>query len=241
MTSVFSDRYQDVFTTYECEIEFHHRLQAGIPKNPKVVESWLRSKAGISDEAELLQVMRRTLDDMGVEIPANATYEEIVSASEEIAGAKQTCGFKSNGSGPYIESRQVKALLKESVHILYAKEKWGKTGKGPKSFTAERVFVEPQQILLGRSEPDGVELFIGHITGPQGPRSTLGYFEFVEGATIGFRVLVLEDSITPEQWVRIWIEGERLGLGALRSQGHGTFEVTKWEREPTPRNRSNPS
>ena len=43
------------------------------------------------------------------------------------------------------------AALKESVHILYAGDRWGKTKKGPKSFVAERVFLEGDRIYLGNS------------------------------------------------------------------------------------------
>src|ERR1041385_7686025 len=47
--------------------------------------------------------------------------------------------------------------------------------KGPKNFTAERVFISPQRISFGVKEPDGVELLMVHATTPQGPRSSLSY------------------------------------------------------------------
>ena len=226
--SVFSNN-DDVFATYEAEITFTAKLMGGVPADPKLIEGWLRAKAGIDDDAEVMAVMRRTLTERGVEIPAEATYEEIVSASEQIAGERETTGFKRDHDGLYIEARQVKAMLKECVNILFAGEKWGKTNKGPKNFTAERVFVEPDRIHVGRDEADGIDMVIGHVNGPGGPRSTLGYHEYVEQSTITLRVLVVDDCISAEQWARIWTHAEKNGLGALRSQGHGQFVVTRWE------------
>lgn len=227
--SVFADN-TDVFTVYEADIAFVAKLMGGIPADPKLIEGWLRAKAGIDDDAEVMAVMRRTLIERGVDLPSEATYEEIVAASEQIAGERETTGFKRDDDGLYIEARQIKACIKECVNILFAGEKWGKTRKGPKNFVAERVFVEPDHISLGRDEADGIEMVIGHVTGPQGPRSTLGYHEYAQEPELNFRVLALEDCITPEQWARIWTLAEKNGLGALRSQGHGQFLVTRWDQ-----------
>jgi hypothetical protein len=228
--SVFASNTDEVFATYETEIVFTAKILGGIPTDPKLIEGWLRAKAGIDDAAEVMAVMRRTLIERGIEVAANATYDEIVAASEQIAAERETTGFKRDEDGLYIEARQVKAMLKECVNINFAGEKWGRTKKGPKNFVAERVFVDPDHVHLGRDEADGIDMVIGHVTGPSGPRSTLGYHEYVERATLAFSVLVVDDCVTAEQWARIWTHAERNGLGALRSQGHGQFVVTRWER-----------
>ena len=92
------------------------------------------------------------------------------------------------------------------------------------------MFVTPEHISLGRMEPDGVELVIGHIVGPHGPRSTLGYHEYVNRAILDFDVLVARDSIQEEWWVDLWVHMEENGIGALRSQGYGKFDLLKWEK-----------
>lgn len=73
------------------------------------------------------------------------------------------------------------------------------TKKGPRPFVAERVCVVPDKLWLGVREPTGVELMIGHVTGPAGPRSTVGYHEYVTGAQLDFRVLVVRDCISADQ------------------------------------------
>ncbi len=234
-TSVFAETRAKNLSLYDCTIEFDNMLIGGTPKGVKMIEGWLRSKLGITDPMELRRRVMQTLVEQGaeIEVPEGDVADDLYEASIRVADQaahEKTTGFKKNGSGLYVEGRQVKAMLKEATNIAYAgKEKWGK-GKGPKNFLAERVFVVPDEILLGRDEPDGTHMQIGHITGPQGPRSTLGYHEYVERASCEFQVEVLDDAIKDNQWALIWVVAERNGLGALRSQGFGTFVVTRWER-----------
>lgn len=236
MPSIFADQADEHFARYHVALQFRNKLMAGIPGDPKLIEGWLRGKAGIDDAVEIRQALLRTMQELDpdLDLPADASFEDVVKASEKYAGVKQTCRFKRDENGLYIEGRQVKAAIKESVNILFAGDRWGRTKKGPQSYTAERVFTEPNDaIYLGREEPDGVELVIGHVTGPQGKRSTLGYHEYAVEPRIEFDLLVTDDggpdALTPEQWVRVWIQAEHLGIGALRSQGYGTFDVEVWE------------
>ena len=222
----------ELFTLYAARIEFRNRVLGGIPKSPELVEAWLRSKAGIKDTEELRHAWLRTLYEMGVEdIREDMSFEEAIEASKKIAGSKATTGFKIDPrEGLYIESRQVKALLRENVNILYAGQRVGPTKKGPKAYAAERVFFEPRCLYLGAPEPQGIELMIGHVTGPQGPRSTLTYHEYVDRGAFDFTVMVTEDSIPADWWPRVWMLAENNGLGACRSQGFGTFDIVKWDK-----------
>jgi hypothetical protein len=226
---VFDSHSQNVFSRWQARLIFRDKLIGGVPKEPKLIEGWLRAKAGIEDSEEIRQAMLRTLAEVGVEVSADMTFEQLERASSVLAGRKQTTGFKVGENGLYVESRQVKAMLKESTSVLFGGERWGPTRKGPKSFLAERVFVDPARLWLGVQEPAGVELMIGHLMGPGGPRSTLGYHEYVEQPTLEFDVLVVRESITAEQWADIWVHAQENGFGALRSQGFGRFYVDRWE------------
>lgn len=242
---IFDTQASSMFTTYAARIRFRDRLMGGIPKNPKIIEGWLRSKAGIEQEEEIRRALLRTLLEVGADVTPDMTFEELEKASEGLAAQRQTNGFKIGDQGLYLESRTVKAMLKESVNILYpsATGKWGSVmktnqkgetketgGKMPKSFVAERVFVSPDRLWLGRMEPDGVEMFIGHVMGPKGPQSTLTYHEYVEGAVLDMNIMVLRDEVRAEHWPEIWVHAQENGLGALRSQGFGRFDIEQWER-----------
>lgn len=232
-TSVFSK--SKLFTKYDVELTFRNKVLGGTPKNPKVIEAWIRTRMGLDDNWEVRQMMLQTLEELGVEVSEGMTDEEIMEASDKVSSVKQTNGFKQNSQGLYLEDRQVKASIKECVNILYAGDRWkrkGQTGsgKGPKNFTAERVFIKPAHILLGRMEPDGIELMMIHASGPQGPVNSLAYHEYASEPTISFTVEVCNDDIKSEHWPEIWTLGQEIGLGACRSQSFGRFDVTKWEQ-----------
>lgn len=220
-----------LFVRYRARLEFRDKLMGGVPHDPKLIEGWLRAKAGLTDDVDELRVaLLRTMSEMGADVRPDMSFEEVQAASESLAGVKETTGFKRGEEGLYIESRQVKAMLKETTNILYAAERVGPTKKGPRSFLAERVFVSPDRIWLGRKEPDGVEMIIGHVSGPAGARSTLGYHEYVLRTSIEFDVLVARDAIPGEWWPDMWTHAQENGLGALRSQGYGRFDILQWDR-----------
>lgn len=224
-----------LWTRYRTQIQFRDKIMGGIPRDPKLIEAWLRTKAGL-DEGELRISLIRTLTEMGVDVNPTMSLEDMERASEKVAGLKETTGFKRDEEhGLYIESRQIKAGMREAVNILHAGDKeWAKhvnnpTRKGAKSFFNEHVFVNPDKIYLGRTDPDGIDMVVGHVTGPQGPRSTLGYHEYVKEPLIEFHVMVARDLIPTEWWPDLWEFMQENAFGALRSQGHGRNDVMMWE------------
>jgi hypothetical protein len=251
MVGIFDDVVSDLFTTYSARLRFRERVVGGTPSNPKLIEGWLRAKMGVSQEDEVRNLTLQTLRDLGLEGELfdgeDVRFETLAAASETIAQKSNTTMFKRGPDGLYIESRAVKAMLKEATAILYPGSKgkdveatatvkihkWGQTGKAPRSAAAEWIFVNPDRIGLGITEPSGIDLSIGHINGPQGPRSTLDYYEYVERPTIDFEVMVLQDRVPAERWPEIWRYAQEMGLGAKRSQGFGRFDVLAWERATT--------
>lgn len=236
--SVFADKGDEIFQTTRVTIEFKDRIVGGNPKDPKLVEGWIRARMGVEDEQEIASVAARHMAEMGLDGADEATAAVLEAASESMAGELKTQGFKRDENGnPYLESRQIKAGIKESVNVLFAGERWGRTKKGPKSYTAERVFVSPDRLPLGTFDQVKIDLSIGHISGPKGPQSTIGYFEYVENTSLQFEVKELraqhtpngEPALSPEQWGSVWAHLEWNGFGAMRSQGYGQFHVVEFE------------
>lgn len=239
MPGIFDDAVSDLFANYRATLRFRARVVGGTPSNPKLIEGWLRAKMGVSQEEEVKSLTLQTLRDLGLEGEMfdgdEIRFDTLAAASEAIAKKSNTTMFKRDMSGLYLEARAVKAMLKEAVAILYPgsgpnPHRWGVTKKGPRSATAEWVFIIPDHISLGIAEPSGIDLSIGHINGKDGPRSTLDYYEYVEQATITFDVLVLQDRVPAEYWPTIWRYAQEMGLGAKRSQGFGRFDIEQWER-----------
>lgn len=239
-TSVFAK--SDPWRTYVATLEFTGRLVGGSPSDPKLVESWMAKNLGLTDEEDIKRYTRRHLMEVQGLDPDTMSEEAIEAALADAANEKKAQVFKQlpESGFPYIEGRQVKAMLKEAVAIAFPRGevKWGsyknKTGvttggKEPRSYFAERAFV-PERPIVVAEKVDGIELAVGHIKDWKGEtRSTLGYFEYVETPTLMIEVQALDDCFSESEWSRIWSAAERQGLGARRSQGAGQFVCTAWE------------
>ena len=187
-----------------------------------MIRAWLEAKLGASEATEALIFQ---------------TESEIQVAVDE--GEKESwTGFKRDETrGLYLEGRQVKAMLKECANVL--REQLGITAF--KARVAERVFVEEDQIYLGKEEPDGsVERPI-HVMTRMGPMTALKKADYVEDATVCFTLRALKqpmltkekDRIMPSAYIPLLLKlGQNIGLGADRSQGNGRFIVTKFEVIP---------
>jgi len=238
IVGIFDDIDAEMYVRYAVGIHFVDKVMGGIPQKPDLIAGWVRTKMGLGpdSDAELAAIVRQTLLDLGVETPENATLDEIVKASEKVGAERHGNTFKRDANGLYIETRQVKSGLKESVNILFASERWGKTKKSPKNAMAEWVFIDGQKCYLDRTEPDGTWTQHGVVSGPSGSRSTLTQYDYCEQPQLRFVIKSLIDPadgkerITGEQWRKILTQLQSLGLGALRSQSHGQFKVVAFDR-----------
>lgn len=235
--SVVKDYGPSRLARYRVTVRFTGKLLAGTPKDPEIISAWLRKGLPDAGDREIEQKMLETLADLGVDVDSvledgAPNWAKVREASEMLETEKKTNGFKRNGDGLYYEGRCLKAALKECASVVYNGRKWGPTRKGTKNFVAERIFVEEDAIPLGRFAPDGVELIIGHVGGPQGERSTLTRYEYVEGVTITFHMLVLDDCFSVDDWHAVYDEMEWNGLGAARSQQHGRVYIEDFVQLP---------
>jgi hypothetical protein len=202
----------DLWKLYTVKIKFKDKLVGGYPKNA---------------DAEAAMLKARGLEDL---IPPQAdtsgmTKEEL-DAIKVSAVDKSSVGFKADETGPYLESRCIKAMFKECANIL----------KGPqvlnvknfKSKLAERVFVVEDRIYLGR-EPDGTDNRVVHVMTAMGPRSSMKFFDYYERPEIAFTLKVLQDDVVRESHLRTILEyAQDNGLGADRSQGFGQFDLLEF-------------
>ncbi|MDQ3540249.1 MAG: hypothetical protein M3440_06130 [Chloroflexota bacterium] len=219
----------DVFTKYRVSCTFTGKLMGGVPQKPEAIEGWIRQRITGGD-AEMLHLMRQTLEDLEIDTTNLNSAEELQSAARRFAAEQHGNTFRRDANGLFLSDYQIKAAIKENVNILYAGDRWGKTKKGPKSFVAERVFVDEPRIYLGRTQSDGMHLQVGHVTGPKGPRSTLTYYDYCEQPTLTFTLSSLRDEVEADHWKQIFLAMQRNGIGAIRSMGYGQFRVTAFDR-----------
>ncbi len=239
LVGIFDDS-TDIFDRFRVEIKFTGKLMPGLPMRADTMEAFIRAKTGLTKgDAEVQAMAIAALERLGMEIKPGTPWEDIVEMSKRVAGDNMVNGFMRGPEGVYAETRCIKAMLKEVANILFPKEKWGPTGKGPRNAVAEWVFPVDDELLIRRAnadgeyvpvvEPDAKHLFIGHVSGATGRRSTLTYYEFVEDAYLVFDLLVLKDRIKRDQWQKMFRFAQENGFGSLRSQGFGRCKVLSFE------------
>jgi len=193
-----------MWVKYRVKLQVRDRIMGGIPKQPEMIEAWLKSRDLLDLEEQTKQEMAGQLTDQSWE------------------------GFKGDGDGLYIEDRQVKAMLKEAANIVRHVIKF----KGfMRARVAERVFVRPKRIYLGVGEADGFVERAIHVRTARGPRDAIKRSDYVSQPAIGFDLWVLGDGVIRETHLQSLLEyaGEA-GLGASRSQGEGQFELEELTR-----------
>ena len=188
----------------------------------------------------LIRQVRLFLEETGKDI-GDIKDDDI----EEMAKKKQEGGvnvFRRDADGLWFPSHAIKAAIKETVNTLYAGQRWGKregyAGKGPKNFTAERVFIRPGRLRLLREgaaikDTDGTQMLHGNVEGPRGPRSIVTEHEFVDQPTIQFTLDVLKNGKAAEEmrskWPEIFSHMESNGIGSHRRYtDYGRFVTIKF-------------
>lgn len=207
------------FREYIAVITFNDRCVGGIPAVDPAARidayrGWLKGQGIEGDDNAELTAKLAGDPDMPTASPDDATF----------------IGFRSDENGLYIEARQIKAMLKETAQRLGIV----KQVRGSRQVLQHDLHVRgsngSQKIHLGRGQADGTETRPISVVTPQGPRTSIKAFEYVTGASISFRLLVLAggvgDGLIGEDDLRKMLElGQYVGIGADRSQGEGTFTL----------------
>lgn len=194
----------NLYRKYRVKIKIRDTIHGGIPRNDSMIEDWLESRQ-----------MEDAIETTKAEI-------DIVEETE-----KAWCGFKIQDGKSYLESRNVKALIKESCTVL----KLAKISPGLKQLLQHGLFVKPERLPV---EVTGWTESVAHVMGPRGPRSCLKRNDYATGTVFDFEVWIVNthpDHLKqlPEDSLRLILEhGQELGLGANRSQGCGKFDLMEF-------------
>lgn len=128
-----------------------------------------------------------------------------------------------------IETRCIKAMLKESANILRKLVKADGAGNYLRARLAERVFVPGRLIPFEprTTEPHASPERPIHVMTAMGPRDALKRADELHGVSLSVRLKVLDDGMfTVDVLSALLDHASENGLGADRSQGAGTFAFT---------------
>lgn len=242
MTSVFA-RYHRKNYPYRFTGKLRlDTIAGGVPVNPEVLKGHLERRivaagGGIPDSLILDQV-REVMQERGLD------PSQMGEAIDEVAKLKGLVGFRRDEKkGFWIPGANLKACLVESASIAAAEGRikakgWGQTShnKGIVSWLKEHLFVEENELYFGVDEPTEVLQSFIHKMTPKGPSSAVQMTEILRDVDLPFTVETDHD-FPADDWGAIWVTAERNGLGAMKSQGYGTFEVREWAVVETSRSR----
>lgn len=196
---------------YKVELEFTTPFASSTPKNPKDIEAMLEAR----------MPSKPPPDPVSIPELASQVAEE-VEATEEVERGYAT--FKRDDKGLYYEARCVKAHIKDCANALQG----FLDIRALKSKVAQRVYVEPEKIYIGKAEPDGSETRIVHAMTMKGPRSSLKTIDFVKDVKLVFNLKVLDDGVIKEEILRAIFEyGSTHGIGQERSQDWGRYTLVE--------------
>ena len=253
LTGNIAPKMAETTNTYLVECEFVAPILGGNPKNPEVfrthIESKLRREAASAAKKGLTPPSEERIQEI-VERRMAEMFGEDVDTTIESQQEKTATGFKFNDLGPYIETRQIKAMLrdcmtslgitvdkrgsKSTLRFLTAVLACDEEGTPHSGERSQQVNFYRDGAIVAE-EDDHLEL-CAHTTGPSGARSFIKNQDYVKDARIYFLLRVPANmpktrstAILRDKEI-VTILGHVQCLGANTSQVYGAFSVVNLVR-----------
>jgi len=210
---------REMYDRYRVQIAFRDRLCGGTPLNSELIRTWVDAKMADAPEEIRIRVAKED-----AELVVNDVQERCWN------------GFFADEHGPLIQTRQVKAALKQSAKML------GITNdkRGSKQILAEGLEVFSvdggDRLHLGMKKATGTIERPIHVQTTQGPRAAFKRVDYATGVKLTFEIWVLKTAaqekrhIGEDDLVKILTFAQNNGIGADRSQGEGKFDVVEFQR-----------
>ncbi len=221
-----ADLRLDLWNFFQVTVQVQNQLRGGTPKNPSIIDAWLRS--AVKDKSRIHMLIDEAKADLGIDKMTEAEEAALVSGLKDSSWN----GFRRDPErGLFLSGYKVKAMLKESANILKDAIKI----TAFKKRVAEHVFVMEERVFLGVDKPDGTDECPIHVMTRQGPRTSLKRMDYVERPRLTYHLQVLnlplkrntdDAQIWPSAFlVPIFDCAEKQGQGADRALGYGQFKV----------------
>lgn len=223
------------FKHYEVEIKMRDKLLGGIPWDSRFemnfdVHAWVQEQVRKLREKITSQGAKEKGDK--ILIDPKLTDEEL----EKYVKVPPHTTFHISDEGKIcLEEKNIKGLLKECVNTVYGRgRKSTLTGK----LVVRGVFMKPPKIVLGDTVNGTLKGIDGtlrrpvHAITPMGPRTSLQDVDFMHKTTLKFTLLVAAAEINLELLKGLLMLGQEQGLGAVRSQGYGKYDLVSIKELP---------
>lgn len=199
----------DLFRYFQVGLRFREKLLGGVPRCEDDIRAWLSARG-------LSHLIDATLADV-----------DLVTAEEWT-----WTGFKRDAGGLFVEARQVTAMIRECAATLSLI----KEVRGLRQHLWHGLFVKPARLHLGVQEPGGTLEVVGQVQTARGPRSIRKKVDYVLGAQIDCELWALANGRLAEEHLRrVLALAQESGLGAMRTQGYGQFDLVEFRPAPESR------
>ena len=231
-----------MWKNYDVHLRFTGKVMGGIPKDEKIIQSWLeagRMKDSKYEKQIEKEISGRTIEEIKKECVENSM------TNEEAKEDKLWVGFLSDNVGIYAREHQIKAHLKDCANQIkdfteLSKIKGlGKNGKVTafKSKVANKVYLEDEINYFHRdgepiTEVDGCQEHGIRIMTLQGERSALKRNDYIINPELNFTLKVLDDGVIGLKALQMIFDyGCVHGMFSERGHGYGKYDFTIKTRE----------
>ena len=222
------DRFnpKKLYDVYDVTIRFREKVCGGKPMNEELLRSHIIRKTGHDDELTT-KLVEQAMEGMP---PDEGDLDKKVQNSRS--------RFHSDEHGVYIDTYQMKAMLRQSASMrrLYTKK------VGTKQICAEGMEVKgllhERRLHFGKMRPTGTYEAPLHIMTAAGKIDGIKQVDFLEeeGIELSFQVWILHTDakekrhVGEEDLVDILTFSQENGVGSNRSQGYGKFDIANFKR-----------
>jgi hypothetical protein len=223
---------------YTVTLGFINHIHGGIPILPEdLTEEERAAKYAPWIAKQAAGVPKDLQGDTDAEgLAADLAADDTMPLSDDTETACN--GFRRVKGVPAIETRQVKAMLRESMQRLgfFLNNADGRMKQVIQHDLVVRALDNGDFLTFGVDDITGIEERPIHVMTAQGPRSSIAMNEYIDGeatgATITFMVKILRGGVAKEQTLNeerlrdcLEYAEEFSALGANRAQGFGRFIV----------------
>lgn len=223
MTKVKQD---SIWTRFKVEWHFTGRLCGSVPQRAELIKAWLSARAPEKIPEAVRLGGAPTLAEIEAEVIASLP-DQPETDSEMVE--RITLGFQQNPQGLFVRGGTVKAHLKDCSNQLQKVLDF----KNLRSHVANAVYVEEDEIALGRAQHDGEFEQPVHAMTARGPRNSLKRIRTLDRPAMTFHLKTLlprlEDQThrDGEAILRaIFDYGSIHGYGGERGMGYGRYQWT---------------
>jgi len=227
-----------MWTEYDVTWDFITKLCASVPADKNLIEKWL-----VSRQPKVKPPSGKTITEINEEVVNSLANQEEEPSSLLI--------FQANCNSLVIRADTIRAHLKDCARVL-SQLYVGKV-QGEKSLAVRvknGVYPDQSQYWIPVNRPEGGSVTKAdgqmerpvHSMTPRGiPINALKCFEWIEPATLVFRLKVLGDCVKEADLYTIMEYGGVHGYGGERSAGEGkyVFRLTKIKEAENGRTKNN--